>query len=57
VGKAALEGLPGVIQVDRGWHGLRESNTVWYDPDKITINRMEGALKDANTYRGTVRSK
>lgn len=55
VGKAALEGLQGVIKVEKGFHGLKEINTVFYDPAIITINEMKKVLKDAGTYQGTVK--
>jgi hypothetical protein len=55
VGKAALEGLPGVSKVTRGWRGFVEINTVWYDPSAITVEAMEEALKKAGTYRKTFR--
>jgi len=54
VGKAALDGLPGIQSVTRGWRGAREINTVTYDPSRITVREMETRLKDAGTYRGTV---
>jgi hypothetical protein len=53
VGKAALEGLPGVSKVTRGWRGFMEINTVWYDPSDVTVEEMEEALKKARTYRKT----
>ncbi len=53
VGKTALVGLPGVETVTSGWKGNRESNTVIYDPTKISIEAMVAALKDARTYLGT----
>jgi hypothetical protein len=52
VGKAALDGLPGIHKVTRGWHLAREIDTVDYDPAKITIEEMTAALKRAGTYRG-----
>jgi hypothetical protein len=55
VGKAALEGLRGVIRVEKGFRGFKEINTVYYDPALITIEEMEKALKKAGTYRGTVK--
>ena len=55
VGKAALEGLQGVIKVEKGFHGSREINTVIYDPALITTGEMEKALREAGTYRGTVK--
>jgi hypothetical protein len=41
--------------VEKGFRGFRETNTVFYDPALITIKEMEKALKDAGTYRGTVK--
>lgn len=52
VGKTALEGLPGVLNVSRGFRGLREINTVTYDPDLISPERMIFLLKQAGTYIG-----
>ena len=52
VGKDALDGLQGVNKVDKGMHGFREINTVYYDPELITIEEMETALKEAGTYVG-----
>jgi len=54
VGKAALEGLPGVAKVERGFRNFKEINTVWYDPTKISVQELENRLKQAGTYRGTV---
>jgi len=53
VGKAALEGLPGVETVTSGFHGMREINTVTFDPAKVTREKMVEALTGAGTYRGT----
>ena len=53
VGKAALDGLQGVIRVEKGFRGFKEINTVSYDPALITIKEMEKALKEAGTYQGT----
>ena len=55
VGKAALDGLQGVINVEKGFRGLKEINTVYYDPTITTIKDMEEVLKDAGTYQGTVK--
>jgi hypothetical protein len=52
VGKSALEGLKGVIEVTRGFSGFREINTVTYDPARIGRDRMEAALKAAGTFQG-----
>jgi len=57
VGKAALEGLPGVKKVSSGWHGLIEANTVVFDPARITVEQMEEALKGAGTFRKTFREQ
>jgi copper chaperone CopZ len=53
VGRAALEGLPGVKKVENGFRGWREINTVSYDPAEITVEKMVEALTRAGTYRGT----
>ena len=52
VGNAALEGLAGVHKVEKGFRGSKEINTVYFDPDLITIEKMEDALKEAGTYVG-----
>ena len=54
VGKSALEGLSGVKKVKSGWHNLKETNTVYYDPEAVSIEQMEAALKKAKTYQGAV---
>jgi copper chaperone CopZ len=55
VGKAALEGLKGVKRVEKGFRRFKEINTVYYDSTLISIEEMEEALKEAGTYRGTVK--
>ena len=52
VGKSALEGLNGVSHVTKGFKNFKEINTVFYDPEQITIEDMVKALKDAGTYLG-----
>ena len=52
VGKAALEGLPGVEKVTRGFSGFHEINSVYYHPELISIEKMTQALKAAGTYIG-----
>jgi hypothetical protein len=42
-----------VKQVEKGFAGFKETNTVYYDATVITIEEMEAALKKAGTYRGT----
>ena len=54
VGKAALEGLEGVKRIDKGFRHFKETNTVYYDATIITVEEMEGALKKAGTYQGTM---
>jgi hypothetical protein len=54
VGKAALDGLQGVHKVEKGFRGSEEINTVHYDPDQITVEKMQDALKAADTYVGTL---
>jgi len=53
VGKAALEGLKGIKEVEKGFMDGKEANTVYYDPALITIQEMEAALKRAGTYLRT----
>jgi copper chaperone CopZ len=55
VGEAALEGLEGIKQVDKGFHNSKEINTVYYEASTITIEEMEDALRKAGTYQGTVK--
>jgi hypothetical protein len=55
VGKAALEGLKGVLKVDKGFRYFSEINTVYYDPEIITIEEMEMVLKKVGTYVETVK--
>lgn len=52
MGKAALDGRPGVYKVTSGWHQSREINTVDYDPDMVTVAEMIAVLKKAGTYIG-----
>ena len=55
VGKAALDGLQGVHKVEKGFRGFKEINTVYYNPDLITIEKMQDVLKKADTYIGTLK--
>lgn len=57
MGKAALEGLPGVKKVTSGWHRYKEINTVDYDPMQISPEEMVAELERAGTYIGTVRKE
>jgi hypothetical protein len=54
VGKAVLEGLEGIKRIDKGFRHFKETNTVYYDATIITVEDMEGALKKAGTYLGTM---
>lgn len=47
--------LDGVKKVDKGWSGWRETNTVVFDPKKTSVKEMEEALKEAGTYRKTLK--
>jgi hypothetical protein len=38
--------------VTRGFKYLKEINTVYYDPQQISVDDMIKALKAAGTYRG-----
>ena len=54
MGQAALERLPGVVRIDKGFFKSSEINTVYYDPAKIAVTEMEDALKKAGTYLNTM---
>lgn len=43
-----------MIEVLSGWRRFRETNTVIYDPARITVEEMVRILKEVKTYRGTV---
>lgn len=55
LGEAALERMPGVERIDKGFLLGRAMERVWYDSSRITVEDMEARLKDAETYRGTRR--
>ena len=42
-------------KVKRGFSGFKEINTVYFDPEFITVEEMENALKQAGTYIGTAK--
>jgi len=42
-----------VKQVENGFRGFREINTVTFDPSLVTVGEMAAALREAGTYRGT----
>ena len=54
VGASALDGLPGIISIEKGWNNFKEINRSVYDPDKITVNQLEDRLKKSGTYLGPV---
>ena len=54
MGKAALERLPGVVRVVKGFFKSSEINTAYYDPTKISVTEMENALRTAGTYLSTM---
>jgi hypothetical protein len=55
VGQAALEGLPGIKKIEKGFHNFKEINTVYYNPSLITVDEMERALQKAGTFIGTAK--
>lgn len=57
VGKAALDGRKGISKVTKGWKGFREINTVYYDPSEVSVKDMEKALKEAGTYKETMKEE
>jgi hypothetical protein len=54
VGAAALEGRPGIVSVKKGWQNSKEVNHVIYDPEKVSVQKIESWLKESGNYRGTV---
>ena len=54
VGASALAGEPGVISVERGWSGAREVDRVVYDPQQVSLSRLESRLREAGTYVRTL---
>ena len=52
VGKEALQALKGVKKVEKGFHHFKEINTVYFDPQQITVEEMEKALQKAGTFQG-----
>ncbi len=53
-GAKALQGMPGVIRIEKGFRSFREIDTVYYDSTVITVEKMENTLKQAGTYRETI---
>ena len=56
-GKSALQGLNGIKNIETGFHHIHETDTVYFDPMKITIKEMEAALKKGGTYVETIQEK
>ncbi len=56
-GKTALQGLKGIQKIETGFHYIHETDTVYYDPQQITIEEMEAALKKAGTYVETEKER
>jgi hypothetical protein len=54
VGADALRDRPGVLSVDKGWQGLHEVDRVNYDPRRVSLDQLEGWLKEAGTYVNTL---
>lgn len=54
MGEAALEGRPGVIDVEKGWQGRSEINRVIFDNEKVDIDQLEDWIKASGTYLSTV---
>jgi len=54
VGAGALEQRPGVLEVQRGWHGFREVDRVRYDPQQVRREQLEDWLRQAGTYVRTL---
>jgi len=54
-GKDTLKVMKGILKIDRGFRHFREINTVYYDPNVITVEEMEKALKSVGTYKETIR--
>jgi hypothetical protein len=49
--------LKGVVEVKSGFLGSREINTVFYNPNLISLEEMIKALKKAGTYQGVAEEK
>jgi len=54
VGVEALQGRPGVISVEPGWHRANEVDRVVYDPEKISRQQLETWLEESGTYIRTL---
>ncbi len=45
------------MDVSSGWRGFSEVNRVLYDPEEVTVEQMEGWLKESGTYVRTIPSE
>ena len=54
LGVAALEGRPGILSVSKGWRNAKEINRVVFDPQIVSVQKIEEWLKKAGTYRQTI---
>ena len=54
VGKAALDGQEGIMEVNNGWQGVQEVNRVTYDPHRISRAAIETRLKQSGAYIETL---
>lgn len=59
VGARALQGRPGIIQVEKGWQQdtaghYVEVNRVEYDPEQIKLEQLEELLQTARTWLATL---
>lgn len=57
VGADAFSGKPGVLSVTPGWSGAREVDRVVFNPQQVSIKRLEHWLKEAGTYVSSRRSQ
>jgi hypothetical protein len=57
VGRAALQGKEGIVEVNNGWQDRHEVNRVTYDPDRIERQTIENRLRHAGTYIETMNNK
>ena len=51
-GSTVLKGWTKAIQRNKLW--FKETNTVIYDPQQITLDEMKSALQKAGTYKGII---
>ena len=56
VGREALVGRKGILSVSSGWQDGREVNRVTYDQEKTDRAEIEERLKQAGTYKATIKS-